>query len=513
LKTPAETRHLLDALESQHPGADTELHYRNPFELLVATILSAQSTDRRVNLVTPALFKRYPHARALAKATTDELEPQIHATGFFRAKSKALVGMARALVERHGGDVPPDMDALTDLPGVGRKTANVVLGHALGVPGLPVDRHVLRVANRIGLAGSDDPEAVEHQLCSVLPKARWTRASDTLILHGRRICRPRPLCDECAVQADCDYHGRLGLDDRHQPPARKRFGQHFLEPAWAAKVVRAIDPQPGESFLEIGPGHGALTRPLAARAAAVVAFEIDRDLVAELKAAAIPHLSIVEGDFLKATPEIVRIRTAGLSGRLRAAGNLPYNVASPILFKLVELYRAGIPLLDATVMLQREVAARLLAGPGTREYGILSVLIGLNADVDRVLALPPGAFRPAPKVHSTVVRLRFRPSLTAPRDLTGFETLTQAVFSRRRKTLANALLAFPVTKLLPPSVALERAGLDGRRRPETLEIGELVRLSDVFAGAAHEAGSQAAPVQSGRGPARRGNARKGRRAR
>jgi endonuclease-3 len=156
-----------------------------------------------VNLVTPALFKRYQNASALANAKPVELEPQIHSTGFFRAKSKALIGMAQALVAAHGGEVPASMEALTALPGVGRKTANVVLGHALGVPGLPVDRHVLRVANRIGLVESDDPETVEDELCAALPKERWTRTSDTLILHGRRICRPKPLCRECVVQEDC----------------------------------------------------------------------------------------------------------------------------------------------------------------------------------------------------------------------------------------------------------------------------------------------------------------------
>jgi endonuclease-3 len=205
VKTPRETRAILDALETQHPGADTELHYKTPFQLLVATILSAQSTDARVNIVTPALFKRYRDARALAKATAAELEPQIHSTGFYRAKSKSLLGMAKALVEQHGGEVPANMEALVELPGVGRKTANVVLGHALGIPGLPVDRHVLRVANRIGIAESDDPVAVEQQLTSVMPPERWTRTSDTLILHGRRICRPRPLCDECVVRDRCDY--------------------------------------------------------------------------------------------------------------------------------------------------------------------------------------------------------------------------------------------------------------------------------------------------------------------
>jgi endonuclease-3 len=205
VKTPADTRRLVAALEAQHPGADTELRYRDAYELLVATVLSAQSTDVRVNSVTPSLFKRYPDARALARATPARLEPMIRSTGFFRAKSKSLIGLARALVKDHDGQVPAKMEALVKLPGVGRKTANVVLGHALKVPGLAVDRHVLRVANRIGLADSDDPEVVEQQLCGALPRKGWTRASDTLILHGRRICRPKPLCDRCAVVDDCDY--------------------------------------------------------------------------------------------------------------------------------------------------------------------------------------------------------------------------------------------------------------------------------------------------------------------
>jgi endonuclease-3 len=208
-KTPQETRAIVAKLEAQHPDANTELHFSNAYELLVATILSAQCTDERVNQVTPALFKRYPDAKALARATTTELEPQIQSTGFFRAKSKSLVGMASAVVERHRGEIPGSMAELTELPGVGRKTANVVLGHALGVPGLPVDRHVLRVANRIGIARSEDPEVVETQLCAALPESEWTRTSDTLILHGRRICKPRPLCDRCAVRPDCEYYRRV----------------------------------------------------------------------------------------------------------------------------------------------------------------------------------------------------------------------------------------------------------------------------------------------------------------
>jgi endonuclease III len=210
LKSAATTRRIIKTLSQQHPNADTELHYRSPFELLVATILSAQSTDERVNLVTPALFKRYPDARALAAAETPDLEALILSTGFFRQKAKALTGMAQQLVGKHGGQVPADMAQLTSLPGVGRKTANVVLGHALGVPGLPVDRHVLRVSNRIGIAEGDDPVEVESQLCKLLPKEIWTLASDVQILHGRRICRPKPLCPQCSVRNDCDYYRSLG---------------------------------------------------------------------------------------------------------------------------------------------------------------------------------------------------------------------------------------------------------------------------------------------------------------
>ena len=239
MKTAAQARRIVDALDEQHPGADTELHYRNPFELLVATILSAQSTDQRVNLVTPSLFARYPDAQALAAAPPAELEPLIHATGFFRNKAKALISMARALVERHQGDVPADMEALTALSGVGRKTANVVLGHALGVPGLPVDRHVLRVANRIGLVESDDPEEVERQLTRLLPKDRWTLTSDLLILHGRRVCRPKPLCDRCAVRDECVFF-RAVERERTRAAAGGRGAKRGQKPAGGRRAARKV---------------------------------------------------------------------------------------------------------------------------------------------------------------------------------------------------------------------------------------------------------------------------------
>jgi endonuclease-3 len=208
--TAPDARLVIDRLARTYPGATTELHHRNAFELLVATILSARSTDARVNTVTPALFARYPDARALARAPIPEVERIVQPTGFFRMKAKAIVTMSQQLVERHHGDVPASMEALVELPGVGRKTANVVLGHALGVPGLPVDRHVLRVAGRIGLAKAATPEAVEVELCRRLPPEQWTLASDCLILHGRRICRPRPLCPKCPVADQCLFFRRTG---------------------------------------------------------------------------------------------------------------------------------------------------------------------------------------------------------------------------------------------------------------------------------------------------------------
>jgi endonuclease-3 len=226
MKSVVETRTILRKLQRQHPNANTELDFKNPYQLLVATILSAQSTDAGVNRITPELFNRYPDAPSLARATSEELEPQIRATGFFRSKARCLRGMAAALVEKHAGEVPTTMDALVALPGVGRKTANVVLGHALDVPGLPVDRHVLRVSNRIGIANSDDPVVVEEQLSQALPKQQWTLASDTLILHGRRICKPKPFCDRCTVRAECEYYQGIVVEPRvGRAAGRKKPGK------------------------------------------------------------------------------------------------------------------------------------------------------------------------------------------------------------------------------------------------------------------------------------------------
>jgi endonuclease-3 len=234
VKTAEQVQDVLDALSRQHPGADTELRYGNAFELLVATILSAQTTDVGVNKITPELFARFPNAAALASATQDQVEPLVRPTGFFRQKARAIVGMSQALVERHGGEVPRSMDALVKLPGVGRKTANVVLGHAMGVPGLPVDRHVLRVSNRLGIAASDDPERVEQQLTGALPPGWWTRAADTLTLHGRRICMTKPQCERCAVNARCDFRrstGRAAIAPVARPGKRVPASKPARRPA------------------------------------------------------------------------------------------------------------------------------------------------------------------------------------------------------------------------------------------------------------------------------------------
>ena len=202
-------RTILTVLQRTYPDARIALDFSTPFELLVATILSAQCTDERVNMVTPGLFHKYPTAHALATADPAKLEQEIRSTGFFRAKTRSLLGMARGLVERHGGVVPADRDALTALPGVGLKTANVVLGNAFGQDALAVDTHVFRVSQRLGLAKSDDPEEIHDQLVEVLPRGRLTQGTHLLIIHGRRTCVARkPACPKCSIRGLCPWPGK-----------------------------------------------------------------------------------------------------------------------------------------------------------------------------------------------------------------------------------------------------------------------------------------------------------------
>jgi 16S rRNA (adenine1518-N6/adenine1519-N6)-dimethyltransferase len=264
-----------------------------------------------------------------------------------------------------------------------------------------------------------------------------------------------------------------------RPRARKRFGQHFLEPVWAKKVVDAIAPDASDLFLEIGPGAGAITAPLAERALAVVACEVDRDLAATLQTHGWQNVHVLTGDFLTMPAHMLEkalAEAAAGAPSVRVAGNLPYNVASPIMFRLLALYGAGLRVSDATIMLQREVADRLVAEPNTREYGVLSVLVRHRATVERLLELPPGAFRPAPKVRSTVVRLRFHPPAPPVDDPAVFQTLVTALFSRRRKTLGNALQAYPGLTAADSRRLLSDLQLTSTRRPETMYIDELVTL-------------------------------------
>jgi endonuclease III len=205
----ARARKILTILQRTYPDAKIALNFSTPLELLVATILSAQCTDERVNMVTPGLFRKYPTAHALATADPMKLEGDIRSTGFFRAKTRSLLGMARGLVERHDGVVPADRDALTALPGVGLKTANVVLGNAFGQDALAVDTHVFRVSQRLGLAKSEDAEEIHDQLVDVLPRGRLTQGTHLLIIHGRRTCVARkPACPKCSVRALCPWPGK-----------------------------------------------------------------------------------------------------------------------------------------------------------------------------------------------------------------------------------------------------------------------------------------------------------------
>jgi 16S rRNA (adenine1518-N6/adenine1519-N6)-dimethyltransferase len=266
--------------------------------------------------------------------------------------------------------------------------------------------------------------------------------------------------------------------------ARKRFGQHFLERAWVGKLIDAAAIGPGDSVLEIGPGRGAITRPLAAKAARLLAVEVDRDLAADLEAADLPNVTVVTRDILQVdlAPVIADWLGAppGPSNTIRIVGNLPYNISSPILFTLLDLAAQTNGVRDALLMLQKEVADRLVARVGTGDYGVLTVLTAVRADVTRVLALPPGAFRPPPKVHSAVVRLTFRPPAVEIIDEPLFVGMVRSMFTQRRKTSGNALKPFAETMGVDPGEALAASDIDRLRRPETLSLADLARLAGTF---------------------------------
>jgi endonuclease-3 len=208
----ARARTIIRALKKAYPDAKIALDFGNPLELLVATILSAQCTDERVNQVTPALFKKYGTARDYARASSAVLEEEVRSTGFYRAKTRSIIAMANALLDKYGGEVPRSRAALVSLPGVGLKTANVILGNAFGEQAIAVDTHVFRVSQRLGLARSDDPEKIHDQLVDVLPEKEWTFTTHLVQAHGRRCCFARkPLCPACPVQTFCPWPGKTKI--------------------------------------------------------------------------------------------------------------------------------------------------------------------------------------------------------------------------------------------------------------------------------------------------------------
>ena len=269
----------------------------------------------------------------------------------------------------------------------------------------------------------------------------------------------------------------------HRP--RKRFGQHFLAANWAQKIVNAIAPAPGDVFLEIGPGKGALTFPLAASGAPVLAVEIDRDLVRDLASRLPRNVTVISADVLETdvVPFLSGLEpqrppesqdAARPPRRTRIVGNLPYNLTTPILFHLAELQAQHRMFADATLMVQKEVADRLAARPGTRDYGVLTVMMEVHGKIRRLLNLPPGAFSPAPKVDSSVIQIEFRPSPVRITDHRRLEQVTKALFSQRRKMVGNSLKT--ITK--DPLPFLKAVGINPKRRPETLTLAELAALTE-----------------------------------
>jgi endonuclease-3 len=256
--TPEHARQVLDTLEKIHPEARCALDYRTPFQLAVATVLSAQCTDERVNQVTPVLFAQFPDAPSLARASLPEVEEIIRSTGFFRSKAKSIVGLATGVVTRHGGKLPVDMSQLVKLPGIGRKTANVILGHAFDVnEGIAVDTHVLRVSNRLGLVSESDPLKVEARLMKIVPRERWTRTTDLIIFHGRKVCDARrPACGACALFTLCRWESRQAWASSAPKAAGSGRGS---SPARKA-TARRSKPRGGSSSGSARPAAGPRSR-------------------------------------------------------------------------------------------------------------------------------------------------------------------------------------------------------------------------------------------------------------
>ena len=250
--------------------------------------------------------------------------------------------------------------------------------------------------------------------------------------------------------------------------AKRRFGQHFLERPWVARLVEAIDPHPDETFLEIGPGHGALTLALADRGVRITAVEIDNALARDLTARVPSNVTVIRADFL--TLDLDHLPDMDMP--IRAVGNLPYNVAAPILLRLLQFSGHGAHLRDATLMLQREVADRVTADSGSSDWGPLAIAVRLHGEAQRLMTLPPGAFRPMPRVRSALVHVRFGPSPVRTGNPALLDSLVRTLFTQPRKTALNALRPFAVrVSHLPVAEVFARAGVDPGATPEAPHIG------------------------------------------
>ena len=261
---------------------------------------------------------------------------------------------------------------------------------------------------------------------------------------------------------------------------KRRFGQHFLEDPWVRKVVAAIAPKATDHIVEIGPGRGALTFPLAAQAHKLLAIEIDRTLADALNKTKNGAIDIIQADFLELNLATILKEIRGGHGLLRVVGNLPYNISAPIILRLLR-YAHSNGITDATIMLQREVGERVIALPGSKDYGPLAVMASLHSDVKRLLNLPPGAFRPSPKVYSTLIQLQFHKPEFIPSSFKQFESFTRQLFTQRRKQVSNALNSVTFGPSFDSRDCCNRAKLDPSRRPAELTLAELINLYEVVA--------------------------------
>ena len=263
-------------------------------------------------------------------------------------------------------------------------------------------------------------------------------------------------------------------------PPKRRFGQHFLEVTWVNKVLAAIKPKATDLILEIGPGRGALTFPLATQVQKILTIEIDRVLAKALRLSAGDTIETIQADVLEVDLKSITTRLRGKNGLIRVVGNLPYNISAPILLRLLREGHSH-NIFDATIMVQREVGERVTALPGSKQYGPLAVMTELHSSSKRLLSLPPGAFRPQPKVHSMLIQLRFQLPERVPSSLGQFESFIRQLFSQRRKMIHNALAAVTLPRPIDAQACCRESKIDPSVRPAELKLGELLELYEVAA--------------------------------